>query len=228
MGPYKCVMCAKRGKTMTYKSRPMFVLHLRRDHLKLRPHQCLHCDKKFFEKQSLEQHQRVHDGKKPFMCKHCGARFSGSSSMNTHIRTIHLKIKRFPCPHCEKKFGSLSALRSHAAAIHADDAMSRFECHVCKKRFYQKNVYFKHMANAHKAKDPLKEMIKRGECPVDGCNKKYAHKKNSTESVKYHLVHTHKMREYANYECKSCGKLFYEKGTYTKHKELGKCSGKGK
>ena len=59
-------------------------------------------------------------------------------------------------------------------------------------------------------------MIKRGECIYPDCDKKYSSRKRA-ESVRYHLVHQHKDRRFANYECKECDELFYDKRAYTAH-----------
>merc|ERR1712154_717496 len=95
---------------------------------------------------------------------------------------------------------------------------AHFECDICHKRFYNKSTYVAHKEKAHPPLDPIKEMIKRGECFYPGCGKKYTSKKR-VESLRYHLVHTHHDRNYANYECKKCDLLFYDKTKYRKHKQ---------
>ena len=105
--------------------------------------------------------------------------------------------------------------------MHDDAKYTRFQCDKCDKRFYEKGTWMKHKENAHRPIDPIKKMIKRGECIYPDCNKKYD-SKNCVESVKYHLVAVHKDRNYAKYECKRCSKLFYDKTRYTKHKKSHK------
>merc|ERR1712154_668093 len=126
------------------------------------------------------------------------------------------KERKYECKYCGKRFAVKTGMFSHAAAIHGDAISARFECDICHKRWYEKGGYLNHMKNGHKLKDPIKEMIKRGECIYSDCDKKYT-SKNPVESVKYHLVAFHKDRRYANYECKKCNKLFYDKTSYTKH-----------
>merc|ERR1719510_1435555 len=137
-------------------------------------------------------------------------RFTVKSSWRSHIYSIHLKRKRFECRFCGKKFAEKTGLRSHSASIHNDAVSARFECNICHKRWYEKGSYLKHIKNGHIPKDPIKEMIKRGECIYSDCDKKYNGKK-CAESVKYHLATFHKDRRYANYECKQCNQLYYDK-----------------
>ena len=145
-------------------------------------------------------------------------RFSQRSSWKQHIRAVHMKLKNHHCSYCDKSFASKTTMKGHMSAVHGDGVWARFECKKCHKRFYEKGRYFKHQEIAHRPKDPIKEMIKRGECIYADCDKKY-NSKNCRESVKYHLVAVHKDRNYAKYECKKCDRLFYDKTSYREHKE---------
>jgi len=136
--------------------------------------------------------------------------------MRTHIKNIHLKQRNYECSYCGKAYATKTGMKIHEAAVHGDVKYARFECNICHKRWYEKGSYFKHKKLAHRPKDPIKEMIKRGECIYSDCDKKY-NRKHPEESVRRHLVSTHKDRRYAKYECKKCKKLFYDKKSYTKH-----------
>ena len=216
--PYQCLKCLP--KNVKYASKNGLTKHIARDHEKTlkKKWKCALCPKAFWSRQNLERHQRVHDKKKPYQCKHCGARFTLPHSVKAHILAVHLKVKDFHCSYCPKAFASKTALKGHLSAVHGDSVWARYECKECGKKFYEKQRYLLHTKNAHRPKDPIDEMMKKGICPIEGCDKRYKSKK-CKESVKYHLVAFHKDRRWANYECKACDKLFYDKTSYRQHKE---------
>merc|ERR1712154_13174 len=113
-------------------------------------------------------------------------------------------------------FAAKTTMKSHMVSLHDDSKYARFKCSICSKQWYEKGNYLKHKATAHKEKDPIKEMIKRGECIYPDCDKVYSGK-HPAESVKYHLVAFHNDRKYAKYECEKCKKLFYDKTSHNKH-----------
>ena len=54
---------------------------------------------------------------KPFECQHCQYKTSQKSILETHIKSVHEKIKSFQCQYCEHKTAYKSALNIHIKAI---------------------------------------------------------------------------------------------------------------
>ncbi|MCP4491328.1 MAG: hypothetical protein GY820_29035 [Gammaproteobacteria bacterium] len=55
----------------------------------VRPFQCAVCKKRFFCKEDLKVHYRIHSESKPFSCPHCEYKSSQKSNVRGHIRLIH-------------------------------------------------------------------------------------------------------------------------------------------
>ncbi|CAK1595563.1 unnamed protein product [Parnassius mnemosyne] len=55
---------------------------------------CPMCDKVFDRNPILKGHIRTHTGERPYQCSKCPATFSQSGILNTHMKLIHLKLKR--------------------------------------------------------------------------------------------------------------------------------------
>ena len=51
-------------------------------------------------------------------CPHCGTKIVGKSNLQSHIKRVHLKVKKFPCTICSKPFWSNNARESHMLSVH--------------------------------------------------------------------------------------------------------------
>ena len=52
-----------------------------------------------------------------YKCKECGLKMMNKSNLNTHIRSIHERIK-YPCDQCQHETTSKGHLAQHRRAVH--------------------------------------------------------------------------------------------------------------
>lgn len=145
--PYQCLRCLP--KNVQYSTKNSLDRHIAKVHDKTleRKYLCLLCPLKFWTKQNLDRHQRVHDGKKPYPCPHCSARFTLPHSVKSHIKAVHLKQKDWHCQHCSKSFATKTTLKGHMSSVHNDATFARFKCNICDKQFYERQRFISHKKN---------------------------------------------------------------------------------
>ena len=69
-----------------YKSKFNLKRHVQFKHLSLKPFNCPTCERTFFSKQNLFEHQFIHTGEKPYNCQVCLMRFRQASLLSLHRR----------------------------------------------------------------------------------------------------------------------------------------------
>lgn len=136
---------------------------------------CPRCDLKFFKKEILEEHLKVHDGLKPKECTICKKTFNSNYHLNTHMRT-HTGQKPFSCAFigCGKEFSDSSALRRHQIT---HSGHKPYKCNICGKTFTDRSSGKRH-EKSHLNKDLF-------ECLT--CNKKFTRK----SQLKKHKLSIH-------------------------------------
>lgn len=112
---YKCKACDR-----TFTESTLYYIHLKRDHLMDRPHDCEQCDKKFFTKFALRKHMLSHTGERAFQCKVCFKAFGRRSTLTEHLR-IHNNDRRFKCERCGQAFVQKCSWRGHMRNKHGVD-----------------------------------------------------------------------------------------------------------
>ncbi|XP_023239205.1 zinc finger protein 2-like [Centruroides sculpturatus] len=93
---------------------------------------CSICKKLFKNKNTLEEHLKVHIEK----CNICNKEFKTKTTLINHQK-IHFDIKPFRCEKCNRGFINKHRLKCHEATHNEDNL--RYVCEVCNKGFYFKS-----------------------------------------------------------------------------------------
>ncbi|XP_061195054.1 zinc finger and SCAN domain-containing protein 12-like [Saccostrea echinata] len=201
---YDCLACGK-----SYKQRSSYNMHLKLSHGTVKPFRCDLCDKTYVCPSSLRKHRLCHRETKTFACDECPKTFK----LN-HLLTNHKKRHgpgRFPCDVCGKILKCKQRLRDHKR-LHTGE--KPFLCEICGKRFLNRMSRVLHM-NTHNPSS-------KSQCEICGKLFTYVH------SLRHHLI-MHKVRDDLSLKvrssmadkshiCEICGKGFYERSGYRKHK----------
>uniref|UniRef100_A0A914UNI4 Uncharacterized protein n=1 Tax=Plectus sambesii TaxID=2011161 RepID=A0A914UNI4_9BILA len=150
-GAYPCDKCESR---LTFSSAELLEAHTERYHSERHQFECPHCDKKFTEAGSRNNHVLiVHEEglEKKHKCSWCQKAFNQRSGLNRHRRT-HTKEKPFKCSDCGVAFGNNCDLIRHKRIHSAEDP---FACTLCAQTFNQSGDLHKHV-RIHTGEKPYK------------------------------------------------------------------------
>lgn len=119
----------------------------------LRPFQCQHCPKAFYNKYGRTRHEKTHANKtsgrrpstlepegpargddKPYTCQLCSKALGSKTGWRSHLR-MHTGYGLHECPTCSKAFVDRTALGIHMRRHTGDKP---FGCAHCSKRFASK------------------------------------------------------------------------------------------
>lgn len=117
-----------------------FIRHNRHEHInKERPFPCDACIRRFKDKLSLSQHQKViHASDSPCECSICGRHFKQNRQLARHSKRAHPSERLFKCKYCKVQFIQSENMEQHLQSFHANEleASARsFRCNRCNKRF---------------------------------------------------------------------------------------------
>uniref|UniRef100_A0A8D8Z329 Zinc finger protein 835 n=1 Tax=Cacopsylla melanoneura TaxID=428564 RepID=A0A8D8Z329_9HEMI len=134
--PHVCSICQ-----MEFPFARNLARHQNLEHRNVRIHDCNHCGQKFFKKQDLEVHVRIHTGERKFMCDECGASFTQWTSLKYHKNT-HSSV-RHKCPFCENTYKHPHHMKKHMK-VHTGQ-VKHYMCHLCARDFTNPYVLKRHM-----------------------------------------------------------------------------------
>ncbi|XP_046408180.1 zinc finger protein 182-like isoform X13 [Ischnura elegans] len=82
---FACHLCP-----MTYAQSTNLSAHIRNFHLKIKPHECGICKRRFAVRHILRTHYAVHSDDRPFKCKHCEKCFKTKAGVYVHTKKVHV------------------------------------------------------------------------------------------------------------------------------------------
>lgn len=152
--PKKLFICDYCGEKRTLKT--LIELHILSKHLNERRYQCKLCDKAFFSKGSLSEHEVVHSRKKSETCGVCGRILVNRKALILHNR-LHTGERPYPCSMCGDRFLSSSRRLAHIKSKHGERTE---HCTICPSKFHLRSDLNKHMlVHSKEPKKPKKEFI---------------------------------------------------------------------
>ncbi|XP_058826412.1 zinc finger protein 391-like [Topomyia yanbarensis] len=141
---YQCEICSKLFRTSSN-------LHAhRKTHSEERNFACGICDRAFRTAKELRNHADTHSAVKNFVCRLCPNKsFHKQSYLNSHVKTVHIGVKRHRCQDCGKIFSNSSNLIAHRR-VHSGDRP--YSCEECEAKFTQSPALLRHIKAKHRPK----------------------------------------------------------------------------
>lgn len=110
-----------RACERSFDSQQRWLLHMKRDHLMQRQHQCTSCEKAFYAKRELADHMVKHTGLREFRCELCSKSYGRLKTLKEHLRRLHPHDDRFKCRHCGWTFVDTARLAKHVVDKHGSN-----------------------------------------------------------------------------------------------------------
>lgn len=174
---------------------------------------CETCQKSFYNKSQLNSHiKSVHHKIKNHLCNHCGKSFYTTKDLQIH-ETRHFE-KTVKCLECDSLFFSKNDLQRHKKTRHTSPSIA-CEFPNCEKKFHSKSKLKHHVKTKH-------EQVKEYVCKYSFCDSKFGQYNN----LKRHIdtVHKAKRIKCAVESCKysASRKDKYKSHLITQHKDIKK------
>ena len=219
---YECSECDyKATQSQSLK------IHVKAQHRDIK-YECKECGQEFKFKGSLNKHMKLKHGNSSaaVQCNICGSMHSSRGNMESHVNSVHKKIK-YDCDICFKKFSRKYSVTNHIRIVHLK---KKVYCSHCNQSYSETAKLNKHVLMVHgngvrdtficdscdyiaKRKDQLKqhkEAVHEGK--IYQCNF-CDHTSPWERSLRSHMEHIHGDKV----KCELCGKRFVNNREYEKH-----------
>ncbi|XP_014282687.1 zinc finger protein 91 [Halyomorpha halys] len=192
---HKCIKCH-----FSTDSEAELLLHniLHREPDEQQRYLCFYCDK-YFKKDTLRNHVKVHTTERNYICQICELSFSRSDALAKHTSRVHEMSRCVACRLCAAQFATSKHLNRHMSIHH--ERTKNFACSECSSRFYNKASLEKHI-QLHEGK--------KYSCDHEGC----IFKGRSEAELRTHRA-THGSER--NYHCRHCPYSAKTRAQLTKH-----------
>ena len=117
--------------------------------MKERNHECEQCGKKFFLRDDLRTHARIHTGLKPYSCNICGKTFKHISHRNRHQNTNHTGTVYCLIHMSIQLFQKIDTKFLHNIILFFLGEERPYNCELCKKGFLGKTHLVTHFRRYH-------------------------------------------------------------------------------
>ncbi|XP_055636266.1 zinc finger protein 391-like [Toxorhynchites rutilus septentrionalis] len=156
---YQCEVCSKLFKTSSN-------LHAhKKTHSEERNFPCTLCDRAFRTSQELRSHSDTHSAVKSYVCQLCDNKaFHKQSYLNSHIKTVHIGVKRHRCQDCGKIFSNSSNLIAHRRVHNGDRP---YACDECDAKFTQSPALLRHIKAKHRSKPEKSTVAEVTDEPIE-------------------------------------------------------------
>jgi uncharacterized Zn-finger protein len=136
----------------------------RKMHLEKPKFRCEICQKEFFQKVNLVNHEKTHNiQNRNYNCSQCDKSFFEKSHLLRH-QNFHSESRDFQCNQCLKFYKTERCLKVHKQ-VHSDPSNRPFKCDVCLKGFLSSSKLKQH-SNIHTNSRPYQCK----HCPRDFTN----------------------------------------------------------
>ena len=171
-----------------------------RIHTGEKPYECSTCDRRFANKQTLQNHQATHSDERKFKCKICpdDRSFKTKGQLSQHMKFHYEPSHR--CEVCQKSFHCKSTLNSHKKTHTGEKP---HVCSICDKSFAHKQSL-----QIHQATHSDERKFKCNICPDERYFKTKNHLRN-------HLIHHYEPK----HSCSHCNKKFHTSSILKVHEK---------